>query len=108
MKALLYDELVPWYRPLDPPEGHREEAATYREAFERATSGSTLLDLGAGAGNNAYHLKKRFKCTLTDISEPMLGLSRELNLSQICMAPPSVRGRLPRRGDAASHRGRRD
>ncbi|HLK35578.1 MAG TPA: class I SAM-dependent methyltransferase, partial [Polyangiaceae bacterium] len=33
----------------------------------------------AGAGHNAVHLKARFRCTLTDLSERMLGLSRELN-----------------------------
>ena len=39
----------------------------------------TLLELGAGAGNNAFHLKNRFRCTLTDLSEEMLSLSREQN-----------------------------
>ena len=38
-----------------------------------------LLELGAGAGNNACHLKAHFACTLTDIAEPMLALSRDRN-----------------------------
>src|SRR4051812_46619548 len=81
MQPQLYDELVPWYRLLDPPEDHRDEAASYQQALERAASPrpETLLDLGAGAGHNAVHMKQRFRCTLTDLSEAMLGLSRALN-----------------------------
>jgi SAM-dependent methyltransferase len=78
---LLYSDLIPWYRLVDPPADHLEEAACYQAAFERAASPKpeTLLDLGAGAGHNALHLKRRFQCTLTDLSEGMLALSRELN-----------------------------
>jgi hypothetical protein len=78
---LLYGDLVPWYRLLDPPADHLEEASCYQAAFERAVSPrpETLLELGAGAGHNALHLKRRFRCTLTDLSEPMLALSRGLN-----------------------------
>jgi SAM-dependent methyltransferase len=81
MRPLLYDELVPWYRLLDPPEDHLDEATSYQQALERAATPrpETLLELGAGAGHNAFHLKRRFRCTLTDLSEPMLALSRELN-----------------------------
>ncbi|HEU4536137.1 MAG TPA: class I SAM-dependent methyltransferase [Polyangiaceae bacterium] len=81
MQALLYHELVPWYRLLDPPEDHADEVACFREAFERAASPRplTLLELGSGAGHNALHLKAHFRCTLADVSEPMLALSRELN-----------------------------
>jgi trans-aconitate methyltransferase len=79
---LLYTpSFSPWYRLLDPHEEHAEEAASYRDALERGASGraETLLELGAGAGNNAWHLKQRFRCTLSDLSEDMLALSRELN-----------------------------
>lgn len=81
MRPLIYGELVSWYRLLDPPAEHQEEAAAFQAAFERTVSPAplTLLDLGAGAGHNAVHLKGRFQCTLTDISEEMLGLSRALN-----------------------------
>jgi SAM-dependent methyltransferase len=81
MQPLLYGELVGWYRLLDPPEDHREETEAYRELLVRAASGpaQTLLELGAGAGHNALHLKQHFRCTLTDLSEEMLSLSRELN-----------------------------
>src|SRR5438045_1944384 len=78
---LLYGELTPWYRLVDPPEDHREEAGSYQAALERGIVGraETLLELGAGAGHNALHLKRRFRCTLTDISPEMQALSRELD-----------------------------
>lgn len=81
MQPLLYSELVPWYRLIDPPADHLDEAASYEAAFERGASPrpETLLELGAGAGHNAFHLKQRFRCTLTDISDEMAALSRELN-----------------------------
>jgi ubiquinone/menaquinone biosynthesis C-methylase UbiE len=80
MQPLLYRDLVPWYRLVDPHQDHEGEAASYREGFERAVPGAeTLLELGAGAGHNAFHLKQRFRCTLTDLSREMQALSRELN-----------------------------
>ena len=81
MRAQMYDELVPWYRLLDPPEDHADEAEVFAAAFDRVAvpRPETLLELGAGAGHNALHLKRRFRCTLTDPSPGMLGLSRELN-----------------------------
>jgi SAM-dependent methyltransferase len=81
MSPLLYGELVPWYPLLDPVQDHRDEAASYRAALERVLppGSETLLELGSGAGQNAHYLKERFRCTLTDISEGMLGLSRETN-----------------------------
>src|SRR5262245_43953920 len=81
MQPLLYSDLIAWYRLVDPPAEHFEEAGCYQAAFERAASPEprTLLDLGAGAGHNALYLKRRFRCTLTDVSSEMLALSRELN-----------------------------
>lgn len=81
MLPSLYRDLTPWYRLLDPPEDHAEEAAVFQAALERGATGraETLLELGSGAGHNALHLKRRFRCTLSDLSEDMLALSRELN-----------------------------
>lgn len=78
---MIYDELAPWYGLFDPVEGHAEEVEAFVRAFEKALEepARSLLDLGAGAGNNAYHLKRRFRCTLSDLSEPMLELSRAQN-----------------------------
>lgn len=78
----IYRELAArWYRLLDPTEDHRGEAACYEAALLRGSSppAETLLELGAGAGNNAFFLKQRFRCTLTDLSSDMQALSRELN-----------------------------
>ena len=81
MTGRIYGDLVGWYRLLDPVADHLDEATAYRSALERAAgpSAETLLELGAGAGNNAFFLKQRFRCTLTDVSETMLALSREQN-----------------------------
>jgi trans-aconitate methyltransferase len=77
---LLYDDLTPWYRLLDPTADHEDEVAAYRAGFEKAVpDAKTLLELGAGAGNNAFHLKSRYRCTLADLSEKMSALSRALN-----------------------------
>ena len=81
MTPLLYEGLTGWYRLVDPPADHADEAACYRAALERAASPApeTLLELGAGGGHNALFLKRRFRCTLSDVSEAMLALSRQLN-----------------------------
>jgi hypothetical protein len=81
MTPLLYDELVPWYHLLDAPADHADEAASYLAALDGALPAgvATLLELGAGAGNNALYLKRRFHCTLSDLSPAMLRLSGEQN-----------------------------
>ena len=81
MQPLIYGELTPWYRLLDPPEDHREETAAYLVSLRRAASDDlhTLLELGAGAGHNGLHLKEHLSCTLTDLSPEMLALSRAIN-----------------------------
>jgi SAM-dependent methyltransferase len=81
MRPLLYSELVPWYHMVDPPEDHEDEAKCFQAAFERvvAPRPESLLELGSGAGNNALHLKRRFTCTLVDLSPDMVALSRERN-----------------------------
>lgn len=77
----LYGDLTPWYRLIDPYEDHLDEAVAFTAAIERHVRGGadTLLELGAGAGHNGYHLKRRFRCTLADLSPQMSALSRELN-----------------------------
>ncbi len=79
MLPKLYRELVPWYRLVDPTEDHFDEVSSYRRAFEQGVTSplATLLELGAGAGNNAFHLKAGLRCTLTDLSEDMLQLNPE-------------------------------
>jgi SAM-dependent methyltransferase len=81
MQPRLYTDITEWYRLVDPPDDHADEAAAFTAAFEKAVTGRprTLLELGAGAGHNALFLKRRFDCTLTDLSARMLALSRGLN-----------------------------
>lgn len=77
----LYSELAGWFHLLTAPEDYEEEAAEIVRLAEAAGDGElrTLLELGCGGGNNASHLKRRFDCTLTDLSPEMLELSRGLN-----------------------------
>ncbi|HMM33785.1 MAG TPA: methyltransferase domain-containing protein [Thermoanaerobaculia bacterium] len=77
----LYRDLAEWYPLLTPVEDYVEEAAFYRRLFEThaARTPRTLLDLGCGAGHNAFHLKAGLEATLVDLSPAMLDLSRRLN-----------------------------
>ena len=76
----LYDELAPWFHLLTAPEDYAGEATRYAAlALEACPDAATLLELGSGGGNNASHLKRRFACTVTDQSPPMLALSEALN-----------------------------
>lgn len=76
----LYDELVPWYLLLDPVADHEDEAAALAEGFADAgVATGDLLELGAGAGNNASYLTSRYRCTLVDRSPQMSALSAARN-----------------------------
>ena len=77
----LYRELASWWPLLSAPEDYAEEAAFYQRAIIDACSRppETLLELGSGGGNNASHLKGRFRMTLTDLSPDMLKVSEALN-----------------------------
>lgn len=77
----IYSDLAPWFHLLTHPADYEEEASYYTRVLEAASDGRarTLLELGSGGGNNASYLKTRFECTLTDLSEEMLALSRTIN-----------------------------
>jgi len=77
----LYADLAPWFHLLTHPSSYEGEADFYARVLDAATDGKaqTLLELGSGGGNNACYLKQRFACTLTDLSEEMLELSRTIN-----------------------------
>ncbi len=77
----LYGELASWFHLLTAPEDYAEEAAFYSRLFVDASRRPvrTVLELGSGGGNNAFHMKHEFDLTLTDLSESMLALSRTIN-----------------------------
>lgn len=77
----LYGQLAPWFHLLTAPEDYAEEAAVYGQTIIDACDQAplTLLELGSGGGNNASHLKGRFRTTLVDLSPDMLELSQALN-----------------------------
>jgi SAM-dependent methyltransferase len=77
----LYGPLAGWFHLLTAPEEYAEEAVFYTRLLKHATTppASTLLELGCGGGNNAWHMKAAFTLTLTDVSPAMLDLSRSIN-----------------------------
>jgi SAM-dependent methyltransferase len=82
MEAMrIYGELAPWFHLLTHPSEYAEEAAYYTQVIDTVSDGRarTLLELGSGGGNNASHMKARFDCTLTDLSQEMIELSRTIN-----------------------------
>ncbi|MGH7578649.1 MAG: class I SAM-dependent methyltransferase [Gemmatimonadales bacterium] len=77
----LYEDLAGWWPLLSPPSEYEAEAD---DLLARLTQGSvtpegTLLELGAGGGSLAFHLKHRFRMTLTDLAPAMLAVSRAIN-----------------------------
>jgi SAM-dependent methyltransferase len=95
----LYDDLAGWWPLLSPPSEYEDEAADLLPRLGAATRRGTLLELGAGGGSLAFHLKPHFQLTLTDRSPAMLAVSRAVNpecehlvggipiLARICSAP---------------------
>jgi trans-aconitate methyltransferase len=76
----LYTELAPWWPLLSPPGEYGEEAADLLSRLDQGgTDRPTLLELGAGGGSLASHLKHRYRMTLTDLAPGMLAVSRALN-----------------------------
>ena len=76
----LYGDLASWWPLISPPEEYAEEAAFAASLLRTANPPTrTVLELGSGGGNNAFHLKREFEMTLVDLSEEMLAVSRQLN-----------------------------
>ena len=77
----LYSEFASWFHLLTAPSSYVEEAEFARRALVDAarTPIRTVLELGSGGGNNAFHLKAHFDLTLTDLSLHMLERSRAIN-----------------------------
>lgn len=77
----LYDDLADWWPLMSPPEDYAAEAGPVARllAPHSATTRPRLLELGAGGGHLASHLKAWFDMTLVDLSPRMLDQSRRLN-----------------------------
>lgn len=75
----MYADLAPWYPLITPVAEYQEEAQVYLDLLQRADPLETLLELGCGAGHNAWWLKRHARCTLTDVAPGMLALSEALN-----------------------------
>jgi trans-aconitate methyltransferase len=77
----IYSELASWYHLLTAPKDYAEEAEFARNTIAEASASpvKTVLELGAGGGNNASHMKSAFTMTLTDLSPSMLDQSRRIN-----------------------------
>lgn len=77
----LYQDLAGWWPLLSPPDDYVEEAEDLvgRLGTTGLAPGGSLLELGAGGGSLAYHLKRHFTLTLTDVSPAMLAVSRQVN-----------------------------
>lgn len=77
----MYGDLAPWFHLLTPPEEYADEAAFTLDLLRDHVVGplETLLELGAGGGNMASHLKGAMRLTLTDLSAQMLELSATIN-----------------------------
>ncbi len=102
MQTALYHELVDWYPLLDARENHADEVPIYDALLAAAVEGpfDTLLELGAGAGNNGYYFRQKRTCTLTDLSTSMLELSRAQNPECEHVAGDMRQLRLGRQFDA--------
>jgi len=77
----LYTKMSSWFHLLTPPAEYAEEVEIYLPLLKRPgfPKRPTLLELGSGGGNNASHLKRHFRMTLSDLSREMLAVSRTLN-----------------------------
>jgi SAM-dependent methyltransferase len=77
----LYGELAGWWPLFSNPKEYRREAAHVRRVLRKSTTPPprTVLELGSGGGNSAFHLKAHFAMTLVDMSPHMLKVSRKLN-----------------------------
>jgi SAM-dependent methyltransferase len=81
MTQALYDDLASWWPLISAPEEYTEEFEFFFPLLEAsgAKPGAAMLELGSGGGNNASHLRTRYKMTLVDLAPRMLEVSRALN-----------------------------
>ncbi len=98
----LYKELADWWQLFSPVEEYADEARSFIEILREncAPECRTILELGAGAGSNAFYLKKHFALTLVDLSPEMLRESRKISLESEHLVGDMRDVRLSREFDA--------
>lgn len=98
----LYGELAKWWQLFSPVEEYADEAASFIEIIRENSLSPcrTVLELGAGAGSNAFYLKEHFAMTLVDLSPEMLAESRKINAECEHLVGDMRSVRLERRFDA--------
>jgi trans-aconitate methyltransferase len=75
-----YGDLAAWWPLISPVDEYEEEAAFAATVLQQAALPvRDVLELGSGGGHIAFHLKRWFSLTLTDLSDAMLDASRVLN-----------------------------
>jgi SAM-dependent methyltransferase len=77
----LYSEFADWYHLLAGPADYPEDARIYLDIITEAAGSAprTMLELGSGGGNIAFHYKRGVQATLVDLSPQMLAASQRLN-----------------------------
>jgi SAM-dependent methyltransferase len=76
----LYAELAEWWPVISPPAEYADDGAVINAIFAAADLPvSTVLDLGAGGGHVALHVKAGRSLTLVDLSPDMLAVSAHAN-----------------------------
>lgn len=79
--AKLYEDHADWWHLLSTPADYADEAGFFHRRIQAHAQppAHTMLELGAGGGNNASHLKRHYQMVLTDLSPVMLTQSARLN-----------------------------
>jgi ubiquinone/menaquinone biosynthesis C-methylase UbiE len=77
----MYNDLADWWPLLSTPADYAEEAAFFHQVLRDTGQRPlrTMLELGSGGGNNAFHLKAHYQLTLVDPAPGMLTVSQALN-----------------------------
>jgi SAM-dependent methyltransferase len=76
----LYSDLAIWWPLISPPDDYVDEVLDLLPLLGGpGPPARSLLELGCGGGSVAFHMKRHFTLTLTDISPAMLEVSRRGN-----------------------------
>ena len=75
-----YGDLAAWWPLISVVEDYAEEASFFASVLRAHVDPlGTVLELGSGGGNNAWHMKTGLAMTLVDLSPSMLAASRAIN-----------------------------